>query len=297
MNTVAAESRTALRPRSPSTPRAPRDAWLYLALLALIGSAWALGRSGWYRSGDDASYWIAVVGGSMMLVLMLYPVRKYVRGLQNLGRLRSWFWMHLICGLAGPWLVLVHSTFRIGSINAGVALVSMCIVVASGVVGRYLYVRVNLGLNGERTTLRELRERAGLVESDARSKLAFAPEVEARLLDFEQRETASRPTLATALRQVLWLPAQVWRERRVCHRLLRVRLAEMAGQGGWSDEDHRRRQRLARKLVAQYLEAVLRVAQFGATERVFALWHVAHMPFVVLLVVSAVVHVVAVHAY
>jgi len=30
---------------------------------------------------------------------------------------------------------------------------------------------------------------------------------------------------------------------------------------------------------------------------VFALWHVAHLPFVVLLVISAVVHVVAVHAY
>ena len=34
-----------------------------------------------------------------------------------------------------------------------------------------------------------------------------------------------------------------------------------------------------------------------AFERVFALWHVAHLPFVYLLVISAVVHVVAVHAY
>jgi hypothetical protein len=29
----------------------------------------------------------------------------------------------------------------------------------------------------------------------------------------------------------------------------------------------------------------------------FALWHVAHIPFVYLLVLSAVVHVVAVHMY
>jgi hypothetical protein len=43
--------------------------------------------------------------------------------------------------------------------------------------------------------------------------------------------------------------------------------------------------------------AVVRVAQYTAYERVFALWHVAHLPFVYLLVISAVVHVVAVHAY
>jgi hypothetical protein len=42
---------------------------------------------------------------------------------------------------------------------------------------------------------------------------------------------------------------------------------------------------------------VVRVAQYNAYERVFALWHVAHLPFVYLLVISAVVHVIAVHAY
>jgi hypothetical protein len=46
-----------------------------------------------------------------------------------------------------------------------VALFSMGIVVASGVVGRFIYVRVHRGLNGEMTSLAELRQRAGLVES------------------------------------------------------------------------------------------------------------------------------------
>jgi hypothetical protein len=55
--------------------------------------------------------------------------------------------------------------------------------------------------------------------------------------------------------------------------------------------------RQSRKLVRRYLASVVRVAQFTAYERVFALWHVAHVPFVYLLVVSAIVHVVAVHAY
>jgi hypothetical protein len=45
------------------------------------------------------------------------------------------------------------------------------------------------------------------------------------------------------------------------------------------------------------LQAVVRVAQYTAYERLFSLWHVAHLPFVFLLLLSAVVHVVAVHAY
>ena len=74
-------------------------------------------------------------------------------------------------------------------------------------------------------------------------------------------------------------------------------MQQLAEQGGWDAASHSKRERLARKLVRQYLNAVVRVAQFTAYERLFSLWHVAHIPFVYLLVISAVVHVIAVHAY
>ena len=80
-------------------------------------------------------------------------------------------------------------------------------------------------------------------------------------------------------------------------RALRAPLRELAEKGGWDAESRARRERLAAKLVRRYLNAVVRVAQFTAYERLFSLWHVAHIPFVYLLVISAVVHVVAVHAY
>ena len=57
------------------------------------------------------------------------------------------------------------------------------------------------------------------------------------------------------------------------------------------------RERQASKLVLKYLHAVTRVAQFTAYERLFSLWHVAHIPFVYLLVICAVVHVISVYAY
>jgi hypothetical protein len=232
-----------------------------------------------------------------MLVLFTYPLRKYVRFMQRLGKVKWWFWLHLFMGVTGPWLILVHSTFRIGSLNAGVALISMAIVVLSGVIGRFIHVRVHRGLHGERTSLRTLRERAGLVESQARSRLHFAPAVEARLLAFEQHELRARPGWMTYLRQVTVLPLQQWLTYQRCVRDVRGPLHELAERHGWSASDLQRRKRHARRLVDEYLNAVVRVAQFTAFERVFALWHLAHLPFVYLLVISALVHVVAVHAY
>lgn len=284
-----------------ATPRRERtvfaDALIHLLVFGLVLAAWQVSRLRLFSSGDDVSYWIAVLGGCMMLVVFLYPLRKYVRGLHRLGAVKWWLWVHIVCGLLGPWLILVHSTFHVGSLNAGVALTSMVIVVLSGIVGRFLYVRVHRGLDGERTSLRELQQRAGFVESDARGRLHFAPEVEASLIAFEQDVLAARPGWPTHLSRVTWLPLRQWLVMRRCARQLAPALDALAAQRGWDADDRRRRRRQALRLVDRYLMAVVRVAQFSAYERVFALWHVAHLPFVYLLVFSAVVHVVAVHAY
>lgn len=300
---MAASTTTATPPPMPAAraPRRNRTLLIDLAVIVLmvagVLAAWAISRMGLFRSGDDLSYRLAITGGVMMLLVFLYPLRKHVRVLHRLGQAKGWLWVHIALGLVGPWLILLHSTFRIGSVNAGVALASMVIVVLSGVAGRFLYVRVHRGLDGERTTLRELQQRAGFVEAEARSRLHFAPRAEALLLAFEQRELRSAPGWGSTLRRVVWLPVLQWRTERQCVHEVRAALRAQAGAQGWNQSEVARRQGHARRLVQQYLGAVVRVAQFSAYDRVFGLWHVAHLPFVVLLVFSAVVHVVAVHAY
>jgi hypothetical protein len=273
------------------------DVLLYLLLTVLVAAAWQVSEMQLFKVNDDLNYWIGVTGGSMMLVLFTYPLRKYVRFMRSLGNVKWWFWFHLVLGIAGPWLILVHSTFHLRSLNASVALYSMCIVVASGVIGRFIYVRIHRGLNGQRMSLQDLRVRAGLVESNARSRLHFSPAVEARLLAFEQRELRAQPGWLTHLRQVTLLPLQQQIAYLHCVIQLHFRLRDLAVKKRWSPAVLRHRERGARRLVGQYLDAVVRVAQYSAYERVFALWHLAHLPFVYLLVISAIVHVVAVHAY
>jgi hypothetical protein len=273
------------------------DLLIYALLALLVAAAWQVSQLKLFNASDNVSYWIAVVGGSMMLALFSYPLRKYVRFMQGVGKVKWWFWAHLVLGIGGPWLILVHSSFHVGSLNAGIALYSMIIVVVSGVVGRFIYVRVHRGLNGEVMSLNELRDRAGMVESDARSKLQFAPDVKCRLLAFELSELRSRPNWPTHLRQVTVLPLQRRIVYQRCASELRGRLRELSSKQGWSPNDLRRRRRRALRLVDRYLDAVVRVAQYNAYERMFALWHLAHLPCVYLLIISAFVHVIAVHAY
>jgi len=298
--TQAAPARSqasANKPEAAAQAQSGSDLLLYLVLTILIYLAWQVSRLPRFAVGTDLSYWLGVAGAVMMLMLFTYPLRKHFRVFHRWGKVKWWFLVHMVLGVMGPVLILVHSTFKIGSLNAGVALISMLIVAGSGVVGRFIRVRVHRGLHGERTTLRELQARAGMDKKEARSRLSFAPEVEALMQDFEQRELQAEPNAMNSLRQVSVLTLQKWMTYNECAKSLREPLERIGRHRGWDDKDIAERERLALKLVRRYLDGVVRIAQFSAYERVFALWHVAHVPFVYLLVASTLVHIIAVHAY
>lgn len=284
-------------PRESHTPRASKDLLVYLTLVALTWGAWQISRLQLFEAGDDVGYWLGVAGGVMMVLLFSYPLRKRFRFAQSWGKAKWWFLVHMLLGVGGPILILVHSTFEVRSMNAAAAFYSMIIVALSGVVGRFIYGRINRGLHGEQVGLQELKQRAGLHQREAHSRLRFAPSVERRLMAFGRHEVGLRPGFWMSLRCAFWLPVQQWWTYRACVRELRDPLQELAAQGGWSQKSLAKREHLARKLVRRYLNSVVRVAQFTAYERLFSLWHVAHLPFVYLLVISAVFHVFAVHAY
>lgn len=275
-----------------------RDLLLLVVLAGLVALAWQIGEWGWVRPQERLGYWIGVAGATMMLLLFLYPLRKYAGWMRRMGKVKGWFWFHLAMGVAGPWLVLVHAAFRTGSLNAAVALYSMAIVVASGVVGRFLYVRLNSRIEDALAALQAVHRRGRLAEEGGGpSALHYAPAVEKRLREFEARELGGAPSRLRDLRQVMLLPLQRRLSLWLGLRDLRAPLAARAAAGRWSDDELARRRRRAQRLVDDHLEAVVRVARQQAFGRVFALWHVAHLPFIYLLVISAVVHVVAVHAY
>lgn len=273
------------------------DSLVYLLIAVLVWGTWRISQLGLFQSGDDHGYWIGVTGSLMMLSLLVYPIRKYVKFAQNWGNIKIWFWFHIVLGVLGPLLILLHSNFRTGSLNAAVALYSMLVVAGSGVAGRFLFQRVNRGLQGEMTDLQTVTQTAGLDKEDARSRLAFAPKVEQRLKDFEEREKKTTDGFVANMRAIFLLPSLQFLVYRQCVAELEVLLPKMAANQNWSAEDLKRRRKMAKKMVDRYLNAVVSVSQHSAYAFLFSLWHVAHIPFVYVLVLTALVHVYAVHIY
>jgi len=285
-----------------AAPARPRKreigaAAMTLGVTLLVGCAWTISRWGSFTAGSDTGYNLGLAGGIMLLLLFLYPLRKHFRFMHGFGPAKYWFAGHMTLGILGPLFILVHSNFQVGSINAGIALASMSLVASSGIIGRFIYTRIHHGLYGRRANLNELRELAGLNSKELESKLAFAPNVENALTAFEAAlATPTRDPLRSA-----WAFVTLWLRGRVvcfqCARELNQLYKSHARKKAWDHAKYRRRLRAAKHLVFTYVQGVQRVAQFNTYERLFSLWHVLHVPFVYMMVFSAIAHVVAVHMY
>ncbi|NNJ71993.1 MAG: hypothetical protein HKP09_02300, partial [Enterobacterales bacterium] len=131
--------------------------YLYvMSIVIILGLGWSLRNEYWLNAEYGAGYAFGIIGGVLMLMLLLYPVRKHWRRARNWFHIKHWFRMHMILGILGPVLILFHSNFHIGSLNSTIALTCMLLVASSGLIGRYAYRKVHRGLYGERVRFSEL---------------------------------------------------------------------------------------------------------------------------------------------
>ncbi len=274
------------------------DTAIYLTITALVLLAWWVSTRGWYTSWSNTGYWLGVAGGVTMLFLFTYPLRKRWKVTYNWGATKNWFVVHMVLGVLGPWLILLHSTFSLRSTNAAVALYAMLAVALSGVIGRFLFVRLNADLRGEKASLASLRRALDEQHRSADVQLQALPEVLSALHDFETACLSSQgQALHGRFMRQLSLP---WLRRKVerqCKDLLQEGLKDVAKDQRWSKPQAMAHYRDLRQAMLDYTASVQRAAQYQTFERLFSLWHLAHVPFVWVLVLCAIFHVVAVHAY
>jgi hypothetical protein len=242
-------------------------------------------------------YVLGIVGSLLLLSLALYPLRKRFRALAFLGQVRNWFKTHMIIGVVAPITILYHSNFDFGSVNSAAAMFSMLLVAASGLIGRFLYGKVHHGLFGRKANLKELLGTVKLSMKDAGPAAQFVPGLMKEIATFD-RQVLQPPK---GILNTVMLPFRLAVQTRVGHRrILHYVAGELEAQSRRSAvvAAHKERlQRLAGVYVREHLRRVRRVAAFVAYERLFSLWHKIHLPFFLLLIVTAIIHVVAVHAY
>lgn len=130
--------------------RGNRELWLAFLAMILITGIYGLFML-WTREVPPASelfgHSIGIIGFTFMLMTeTLYSLRKRSRSVKW-GRMSAWLQFHIFTGLVGPYMVLLHTSWKFNGI-AGVTTLFTVIIVVSGFIGRYIFTRIPRTLDG-----------------------------------------------------------------------------------------------------------------------------------------------------
>ena len=98
-------------------------------------------------AGELFGHGIGIAGFILMLMTeTLYSLRKRSRSIKW-GRMSRWLQLHIFTGLVGPYMVLLHSSWKFNGI-AGITTLFTIVIVISGFIGRYIFTRIPRTLDG-----------------------------------------------------------------------------------------------------------------------------------------------------
>jgi signal transduction protein with GAF and PtsI domain len=176
-------------------------------------------------------------------------------------------------------------------------MLSALIVASSGIVGRHLYAKIHYGMYGQRATIESLRAD---VDEDSRAStrmLSVVALVNDRLRPYEQRVLEHSSRVLPSVLAALLTPLTVVRLRRRLGRAVRGEIDARAAESAVVAEHRERLLQGATDYLQRRLGTYRKFAQVSGCERLFGLWHVVHLPLFLVMVLAAIVHVIAVHAY
>ena len=156
---------------------------LLVAALVVLAIGCALAAEWWLSRSPDRPFGhtqtghvLGWAGLSLILLVLAYPFRKRHKPGQRWSK--SWFYVHIVCGIVGPLLILLHAGAHLHALIPVLAMLAMGIVVLSGIVGQALHALALRSMNEQRRLLLH----QGLPE----------PEVETRLHVLAKQEETFR---------------------------------------------------------------------------------------------------------
>jgi hypothetical protein len=219
---------------------------------------------------------IGVLGFILMLLTeTLYTLRKRSHS-ARWGRMSEWLNFHIFTGIVGPYMVLLHTSWKFNGL-AGVTLLLTIIVVVSGFIGRYIYTAVPRTADGVEVEATMIEGLIRDVEFELQGWLKQRPEL-ARSLGPQLATSPQLPRNSMALiveRSFLDWQQRLdwWRTKQRLEPNLRSQLEQM--------EELVRKRNLLRR---QY-------ASLAMARRLLALWHAIHIPIGMALFTAAFIHI------
>ena len=265
------------------------------AIIGLIFYGWSKWSQINFRASFDFTYNSGLIGGILMLLTLLYALRKRLKFLKKLGGMEGWYYFHLIGGVGGPFIIIFHSAFALRSINSTMAFVAMMLVVVSGLFGRYIYTRIGYGLHNKIDNIKETE--SALIESIRKYESEFVENIERRLSTFALATLAGPKSFIKLPLRFLAIRAAA----AGCYvtasedmtRMLKVHAQEQ----GWTMHVYKNLLDEEKRLLREHINAVVQIAHVHVYERILVRWRILHIPLLYILFITGCAHVLAVHMY
>ncbi len=220
-------------------------------------------RHNWFKPSGIYGQGLGIIGTLMILFgVTVYIARKRYNFLAKQIRLKYLLEFHIFLCTLGPILVLFHTAFKFGGI-VSVAFWSMVAVVLSGVAGRFIYNQIPKTIEGRQMTMNELKE----MKTDLAVVLHQKFSLESNTLDIisdlmsEENTTENRKKLSY-LKKVL--------NRKDLPKSDRKSIIQT---------------------VKNEISLTKKISRLQTMQKLFKYWHVAHMPFALIMLVIVIIHI------
>jgi hypothetical protein len=200
----------------------------------------------------------------------------------RLGLLKHWLEFHIFMCTLGPVMILFHTAFKFGGLVA-VSFWSMVAVFLSGIIGRFIYLQIPRSIEGRELSLSEIKD----LKSDVGSIL-----IKSLKLDDASLQTiidSTKNKIGIYHENFLVRSFRKFKEDRNNIQSVRSVLK--------SNKIPRDQSRQIIKLVKNEIKINRRIDRLNTMQNLFKYWHVAHLPFALVMLVIMVVHVIITVAF
>lgn len=229
------------------------------------------------KPSGSTGHGFGIIGSLMMLIgVSTYMLRKRIRKFSRLGILKHWLEFHIFLCALGPVLVLYHTAFKFGGLVA-ISFWSMVAVVISGVIGRYIYLQIPRTIEGREMSLQEINSNKNTLNAILETIYHLDEGVRETLLHAVRK----RPDRmgSTMLRRSI---AKYIFERNTIREVKAIlKLRKIQGKGF----------RQIVGLIREEISLNRKIDRLITMQNLFKYWHVAHLPFALLMLIIMIVHV------
>ena len=220
---------------------------------------------------------LGIVGTLLILIgVFTYIGRKKKKFLPRVGSLKYWLEFHIFLCSVGPLLILFHTAFKFGGI-VSISFWSMVAVVLSGVIGRFIYIQIPRTIQGRELSLVEIKEMKDNMSQSLKTKYGFDDVIYEPLLAATQRkfEFSQEPFFKRIFKRIEYNKEVIGGVKKI---LSQTDLTRKDKKG-------------VMKLVNYEMTMNARINRLQTMQTLFKYWHVAHLPFALIMLVIMVIHV------